>query len=81
MSARCSTEVHGDDVQRDVRQHVLHLLGHLGNPVILGTQTLDHEAEAHGARSDTLSEEEETPSPEPNKTNIQLHAYVGRILC
>lgn len=47
------TEVPGDYIQRDMRQYVLHLLGHFGDAAIVCGQTLHHEAEAHGGGSGT----------------------------
>lgn len=47
------TEVPGDYIQRHVRQHVLHLLGHFGDAAIVRGQTLHHEAQAHGRGSGT----------------------------
>lgn len=47
------TQVLRDYIQWDMRQHVLHLLGHFCNPVIIWGQTLDHETKANRGRSDT----------------------------
>lgn len=40
-----------------MRQHVLYLLGHPSDPLIICAQTLYHEAESNRARSDTWGEE------------------------
>lgn len=46
------TQVLYNDIQWDMRQHVLHLLGHLRNPMIICPQTLN-KTKSNGARSDT----------------------------
>lgn len=56
---RRPTQVPGDHIQRDVRQHVLHLLGHPGQTAIVCGQTLNHEAQAHGGGAGTWGREEE----------------------
>lgn len=49
---QCHTQVLYNDIQWDMWQHVLHLLGHLRNPMIICPQTLD-KTKSNGARSDT----------------------------
>lgn len=72
---RHPTEVPGDYIQRDVRQHVLHLLGHFGDAAVVCGQTLHHEAEAHGGGSGTWHSWREAWKKQ--SCNITLHVLSG----
>ena len=60
-----------------MRQHVLHLLCHFSNPMIICAQTLDHETEANRGRADTW--DRKSGHHAKNSKNNQLNPFMWRL--